>query len=413
MKKKILLILFVLIAIIIITFIFNFKNHLINPISKSKKETISTSIILHSNKNNIYQLLITFYDENGIETITIPNTDYQISGYGKNKISIDYSAKFNEEYTFHIKSQNNNTIDKKILINQDFIDNILKIDYDNSLTQKTSLDISILSPSSYFYITQYKIGENGTWQNYSKPFSINSYDILNKKLYNSDKSTITIYAKGLDKDKNEVLISKDITNLDLDIPSAPSITVLDVDDYPILTDKGILLNSNISINYDSKEDITNYYSLDNGNTWNIYTGTITSNKPLILAKSVKKESGLYSQSKLLVNARAKNAIHSEWYDSNINTSKYIDGTRILNVDKSAIGKTIQFLITGYSSDNWQCTIYFYDKNSSLLLKTSNNWLQSSKNVIVPENCTQIKFKGTYDFTFGSGIHFQEIKLLSD
>ena len=266
MKKKILLILFVLIAIIIITFIFNFKNHLINPISKSKKETISTSIILHSNKNNIYQLLITFYDENGIETITIPNTDYQISGYGKNKISIDYSAKFNEEYTFHIKSQNNNTIDKKILINQDFIDNILKIDYDNSLTQKTSLDISILSPSSYFYITQYKIGENGTWQNYSKPFSINSYDILNKKLYNSDKSTITIYAKGLDKDNNEVLISKDIANLDLDIPSAPSITVLDVDDYPILTDKGILLNSNISINYDSKEDIINYYSLDNGNT---------------------------------------------------------------------------------------------------------------------------------------------------
>lgn len=87
--------------------------------------------------------------------------------------------------------------------------------------------------------------------------------------------------------------------------------------------------------------------------------------------------------------------------------------RILNVDKSAIGKTIQFLITGYSSDNWHCTIYFYDKNSNLLLKTSNNWRQSSKNVIVPENCTQIKIKGTYDFTFGSGIHFQEINLLSD
>ena len=48
-------------------------------------------------------------------------------------------------------------------------------------------------------------------------------------------------------------------------------------------------NPKIEINYDEREEFINYYSLDNGVTWNLYSGSIEANSSNIMAKSVHKK----------------------------------------------------------------------------------------------------------------------------
>ncbi len=53
---------------------------------------------------------------------------------------------------------------------------------------------------------QYKLGEEGTWINYTAPFKVNS--------------NTTVYARCLDSDGNEIIASREISNIDNIIPTA-------------------------------------------------------------------------------------------------------------------------------------------------------------------------------------------------
>lgn len=70
--------------------------------------------------------------------------------------------------------------------------------------------------------------------------------------------------------------------------------------YPILKSTGVSMNKNISITFDKEKGLENYYSIDNGATWSIYTGTFkVDTLDGIRAKSVKNGIILSESNKII------------------------------------------------------------------------------------------------------------------
>ncbi|MDF2865930.1 MAG: hypothetical protein K0R72_748, partial [Clostridia bacterium] len=136
--------------------------------------------------------------------------------------------------------------------------------------------------------------------------------ILANNWQNAD-GTVTIYAKGKDSAGNEITVQKKVVSLDLDKPKVPVIN--SNAGYPILYEYGVNLDSTTSIIYDNRTDIDNYYSLDNGVTWLKYTGQFNLASGNIIAKSVKKTSGLESIVSITISMPA-DAITPPAYDGN-------------------------------------------------------------------------------------------------
>ena len=207
---------------------------------------------------------------------------------------------------------------------------------------------------------QYKIGEKGTWQDYTGEITLSAYDIINQGLLNSDK-TVTIYAKGTDRAGNVTEVSKIVSNIDLDMPEAPQIN--SNYGYPILTEYGVKVDGTTEIIYDDRDDIDNFYSLDNGNTWLKYEGSFQATVGTIKAKSVKKASGLEIETSKEI-TMPTDAIGPEAYDGNEETYYEVPGLDIrkyINIDLSIREK--QIYITGklgyYSS---YCQRLYYGRD---------------------------------------------------
>ena len=90
--------------------------------------------------------------------------------------------------------------------------------------------------------------------------------------------------------------------------------------YPLITSHGISYSNKISIKYDEiRNDITNYYSVDNEQTWIKYDGPFTAYNSVISAKSVVNSTGkevITSNVKINV---ATDALPAEAYDGDETT----------------------------------------------------------------------------------------------
>lgn len=235
---------------------------------------------------------------------------------------------------------------------------------------------------------QYKVGTNGTYQNYNGKFQIKSNDVL--ALANEDK-TLTIYAKGTDTAGNENEVSEIIYNLDLDAPVTPVINAKT--GYPILTEYGVKFDNELTVTYDKRDDIDNYISLDNGTTWKLYTGYEEVTNGTVMAKSVKKNSGLTIIAKKNV-VQPSDALPAEAYDTN--NSSYTTNLRnkILYVNKTVWNKSIYIVNITASGENYS-DIVFYDSSnkaiSSLSLSYRNYSVLRTDKLIIPENTAYIYF----------------------
>ena len=255
-------------------------------------------------------------------------------------------------------------------------------------------------------VKQYKIGTpNTTWLNYTAPISLSSYTILSNNWQNSD-GTVTIYAKGKDSAGNEITVQKQVVNLDLDMPSVPQIT--SNASYPLLTEYGVTFDDSTIINYDNRNDIDNYYSIDNGTTWQKYTGTFNMTSGTVIAKSVKKSSGLEC-TKTATIEMPKDAITSEAYDNKSNTNIAGNFNGYMNVDSSMWNKNVYIYASGYTS------MYkdFY-RNASIKIKflssagkelwnmsvTSTNQKSAYINgsYKIPTDTTRIYYSGYAEYT---------------
>ena len=369
-NKKIFLIIFLLILVILFCGI-SFAIKLNNTKIKKEKENIQNIFFLpYSNKNGLVILVEVEDDEYGIKKINCfgnNNQSKEIYGYGKKKIALDYKIEEQGEYKFSFENQNGDVIEKTLVIDENYEQKLIDINIKADKELGTEVEVTINYNVSLNSIFLYKIGnKEEEWKNYNGTFKVTSYDVLDGNLQNEDNKTVVIYAKAEDNANNKIIISKNIINLDLDIPEKPDIKIIKSDDYATITSNGILLNSEVEIEYDKREDITNYYSLDQGKTWIKYEGKINGLKNWrIYAKSVKNETGLESVSIKEANPANINAIGVSAYDKDDTTSFTTKSSAYINIDNSVIGKNIKVKIK-LSDSYYKGSLKLLNKDNSVI-----------------------------------------------
>lgn len=404
---------------LVIIIIFIFLIILVKPINKSifllfKKEEIISNIEyeIYSNENNILKFLVKITDtENGIKEVIYPNKDKLICN-GKTDIEIDYVIKDDGKYTFIAETTTGRKIEKTIEVNEEFRKNkiifIEKVREDRA-EKDYKLDYNYKNIEFNCY---YAIGkDNQQWISANNGIiNIKGYDVLNKNLLNED-GTMTLKLNKEDQFGNKVEVEY-IDTIMTKAPSVPKIIVkydkskidTTVLEYPVITTNGMM---NCSVNPEigsimnieikgTEEGVINYYSLDEGKTWNEYIEPIKTKykgERIIQAKSINSI-GLESGINILrnytfdinVNCTAKDALDIRAYDGDYETSypsrsekrifRMIGDTDIFQinfvVDRS---DTVYYMIGGVDfamsanrnegkfwnlTENWHAT-YWYDR----------------------------------------------------
>lgn len=248
----------------------------------------------------------------------------------------------------------------------------------------------------------YKIGQSGEYVAYTDEFTLDAVDIVSNNLQNED-NTVTLYVKGTDSEKKEIEFEKVINNLDLDVPAIPIINVNS--GHLKLTSNGVF---NTTITYDDRDDIENYYSLDGGENWNLYTGGFTVTSGEIIAKSVKKETKLTVSSKESASAVASNALNGKAYDNNFSSYPVLEdynekiassgipnqaGVAYLYIDPSIYGKDIKIYWSRPTLDSYdQATAHIYNANGTIIATLKGAWGKTTTSTYtVPSTASYIKF----------------------
>ena len=161
--------------------------------------------------------------------------------------------------------------------------------------------------------------------------------------------------------------------------------------YPIITEYGVRLDG-IKIIYDTKEGLENYYSIDNGTTWNKYTGpfqilgTVT-----VKAKSVKNGNILSETSQEVT--MPIDALPSETYDGNDDT--YVQPTGdvnyYINIDSTMKNKKIRVYMKSLAQTYCIGSIYTVLEDGTEQRKAIVD-LQSTFNstIEIPENAVKLR-----------------------
>ena len=390
---------FSIISIFTIILLFTINYRKINKIYLNKNAEESQKSItfqVYSNENNILKILVTAKDEqNGIKKLIYfseDGTQKEVECYGKTQVAIDYEVKQNGEYEFTTINNKNEENRENLVVDDNYRNSLIPISVTTEKKSDINGKVTINFPENNKATKMYKIGENGTWIEYKGEFTINSYDIIEKNLKNNDTKKVDIYAKMEDDARNVVQIKKEIENIDVDIEK-PQINIVSVDKYPTITADGVINNCKISINYYNIEGISNYYSIDNGNTWIEYNGDLKfNNVTKIMAKSVKNESLLELTSKEDINPSANDAIGAYAYDDDTNTNySFVNSVKYMLVDNSAIGKRIYFSINPLSlAYGMQATIKFIDLNGNKIEKTYNSVYSTNYSIVIPNETEKME-----------------------
>lgn len=331
-------------------------------------------------------------------------------GYAKGSKSVEYfedngdfidnkgtfKVKENGIYTIYANDKAGNYVIKTIEVNN--IDQTAPDIDINVLTKSYSAKAEIEINYGDSVVKQYKIGNTGEYTTYTDKIVINSTDVY--QFANSD-GTLTIFAKGIDQAGNSQEVSEIVYVLDLDVPKTPVINAKS--GYPIITEYGIRYDNIATIDFDDRDDIDNYYSLDGGTTWKLYTGKFEITNKKVKAKSVKKESGLtVSASKSIV--MPTDALPIETYDNDESTYIGTEDIKYIDISSEVIGQ--QIAIKGDRGSNGVAPqIKFYSDKKVIASYTAFG------TYTIPEGATRMSFVGSpksrYYWCF-----LTEIKLLN-
>lgn len=138
--------------------------------------------------------------------------------------------------------------------------------------------------------------------------------------------------------------------------------------YPELNDYGVILNKRVDIDFGSNNN--NFFSIDNGETWEEYTGTIKIKKPCRLFAKHKGEGNEITKinKKDIVMNIAGDALDTYGYDENEETCAEVSNyeTKKIYVDSTMQGKKISMVFSAHN-DSWQCpAIGFYSSEGEEL-----------------------------------------------
>ena len=322
-------------------------------------------------------------DEFGIDKVKWSKGEQTKEYFKKNGKGIRNGSSFkveeNGKYTIYAVDYVGNEVIKVIEITN--IDKEAPNIRINILTESYGTEAEIEIEYGDSVKKEYKIGKNGSYKEYTGTIKITSNEVLD--LVNEDGS-LTIYGRGTDEAGNVSEVSEDVYILDLDAPAIPEITA--AAGYPILTEYGVKLRSKSYIKYDNRDDIINYYSIDNGATWKVYTGPFEITSGTIKAKSVKKESGLTIEATKKVDMPS-DALGIEAYDGDNNTAAM---SGYLNVSSNMWNKKVE-IVDAEAQYGAKEKIEFLDGNDNILLSKSG--INKSQIIEIPENTYRIRFTG--------------------
>ena len=235
----------------------------------------------------------------------------------------------------------------------------------NVLTEDLGTEVEVSIDYLDHTNKKYKIG-NGSYQNYptateenpNPTIKITSYEAKN---YKNQDGTLTIYAKSVDSAGVTKEISEVIDVLDLDFPNTPVIEASSV--FPTLTEYGLGMQGQVSITFDDRNDITNYVSLDRGQTWQLYTGNEKLVTDTVMAKSIKA-SGLEVSTTKKATITEGNALPYTLFDGDTGSGIKTPFSYKFMVDESAYNITIH--VGNNIVANGSTTVAFYDANGTQL-----------------------------------------------
>ena len=297
----------------------------------------------------------------------------------------NFKAEENGKYTIYAVDQAGNETVQVIEVSN--IDKEAPNIIIDVLTERygTTAEVSIDYTDSK--IKEYRIGKNSTeYKSYTDTLTINANDVLS--LVNEDGS-LTIYARGTDESGNVKEVSEDIYVLDLDAPKEPIIYA--GAGYPILTEYGVKLGADSYIVYDdTRDDIINYYSIDNGKTWKVYTGSFEIASGTITAKSVKKVSGLTISTTKKV-YMPSDALRPEAYDGNLDTSVDNPSNQYIFVSEEMMNKEA-LIINKTTAQQRDLKFYFYDEDEVQIgsIAIANNNTIKNTVITIPDKTHKIK-----------------------
>ena len=336
-------------------------------------------------------------DEFGIDKVKFEKGEQTKEYFKKNGKGIRNGSSFkveeNGKYTIYAVDYVGNEVIKVIEITN--IDKEAPNIRINILTESYGTEAEIEIEYGDSVKKEYKIGKNGSYKEYTGTIKITSNEVLD--LVNEDGS-LTIYGRGTDEAGNVSEVSEDVYILDLDAPATPEITA--GAGYPILTEYGVKLGSKSYIKYDNRDDITNYYSIDNGATWKVYIGPFEITSGTIKAKSVKKESGLTIEATKKVDMPS-DALGPEAYDGDKTTSTGdLKSAVKIKVDESMGGKSAYI----YGRVTKGLSLVDKDGKITPISGFANNTTPAGKEIQLSENIVEIIFPAYTPYSLASDVY---------
>ena len=185
--------------------------------------------------------------------------------------------------------------------------------------------------------------------------------------------------------------------LKADTNAKPEIQQNDLYAYPLITKYGIEISKNVEIDYG--DNINNYYSIDNGETWNKYDESFAIVKECnIIAKSVIEGEITREDRKEIKFNLAGNLLGPEAYDGNEDTffeTGYAQ-TYYMNISKETWNNPLAFIGEGYNG------IWFLNSSGKTLYFT--DYFSTKDNTFnIPENTTRIKIYSNWSKIYRIGI----------
>ena len=180
------------------------------------------------------------------------------------------------------------------------------------------------------------------------------FDVISGQNY-----TFKIKLKGVQELKEYILKA--------DTNAKPEISENTTNNYPELTRYGVELNKRIDIDYG--EGTNNYYSLDDGKTWNAYTGSIkVKNDGKVVAKTIIENEITKVESKNYTMNLASDALGANAYDGDESTCEqynYVSSAQNKYQKYMLIDETVQgSKINIKCSFAWNIDAYVYFYNSA-------------------------------------------------
>ena len=235
-------------------------------------------------------------------------------------------------------------------------------------------------------------------------------DVNSKHPYIIDTSTGLLFCYEGHRYSGKIHHIPDNTERNTEIMIRPEFE--DVNEYPVLKDTGVEAAGTVRIKYADDSFYKNYYSLDEGKSWQEYTGPFVTGKNMVVyAKSVNTITGAEAINSKEVVIDPK-AIGPEAYDGSLSTyynAGTIDkGYKYMLVDPSAIGLAVEAHL------GWRyAQIRLLDENEEILYESDIPGVSNGKKTVSFEIVDKTKYLVLYcSDEGGDGALLYEIEIKS-